>query len=217
MFFLPVSIILIILFILLLPFLLFLLQLGIISIAFSNLGLSTGTGILFFLLCLIGSGINIPVYRRYVGDSGAFPPYVARMLGFPAGISEQIIAINVGGAILPVLLSLYLLRFVPFNIFLISTLIVTVVTYVIARPVKGIGITMPALIPPLVSALVAFLLFRENPAPLAYSAGVIGTLIGADILHLHHLQRMGRGVMSIGGAGVFDGIFLVGIISALLT
>jgi len=217
MFFLPVSIILIILFILLLPFLLLLLQLGIISIAFSNLGLSTGTGILFFLLCLIGSGINIPVYRRYVEDSGAFPPYVARMLGFPAGISEQIIAINVGGAILPVLLSLYLLRFVPFNIFLISTLIVTVVTYVIARPVKGIGITMPALIPPLVSALVAFLLFRENPAPLAYSAGVIGTLIGADILHLHHLQRMGRGVMSIGGAGVFDGIFLVGIISALLT
>ncbi|HDI82329.1 MAG TPA: DUF1614 domain-containing protein [candidate division WOR-3 bacterium] len=217
MFFLPVSIILIILFILLLPFLLFLLQLGIISIAFSNLGLSTGTGILFFILCLIGSGINIPVYRRYVEDSGAFPPYVARMLGFPAGISEQIIAINVGGAILPVLLSLYLLRFVPFNIFLISTLIVTVVTYVIARPVKGIGITMPALIPPVVSALVAILLFRENPAPLAYSAGVIGTLIGADILHLHHLQRMGRGVMSIGGAGVFDGIFLVGIISALLT
>ncbi len=217
MFFLPVSIILIILFILLLPFLLFLLQLGIISIAFSNLGLSTGTGILFFILCLIGSGINIPVYRRYVEDSGEFPPYVARMLGFPAGISEQIIAINVGGAILPVLLSLYLLRFVPFNIFLISTLIVTVVTYVIARPVKGIGITMPALIPPVVSALVAFFLFRGNPAPLAYSAGVIGTLIGADILHLHHLQRMGRGVMSIGGAGVFDGIFLVGIISALLT
>ena len=218
MFFLPVSIIIIIIFILLLPFLLFLLHLGIISIAFSNLGLSTGTGILFYVLCLIGSGINIPIYRRYIEEgTGAFPPYVARMPGFPAGISEQIIAINVGGAILPILLSLYLLRFVPFNIFLISTLIVAVVTYVIARPVKGIGITMPALIPPVVSALVAFFLFRENPAPLAYSSGVIGTLIGADILHLHHLQRMGRGVMSIGGAGVFDGIFLVGIISALLT
>jgi uncharacterized membrane protein len=47
-------------------------------------------------------------------------------------------------------------------------------------------------------------------------AGTMGVLIGADILNLKKAQKYG-GFLSIGGAGVFDGIFLVGIVSALLT
>jgi len=113
-------------------------------------------------------------------------------------------------------LSIYLFRFVPIWRIIVATGVVTAITYFIAKPVKGIGITLPALIPPIFSAIISFLLFSQNPAPLAYISGVLGTLIGADLLHLKDVTKMGVGVMSIGGAGVFDGIFLVGIIAVLL-
>ena len=42
-------------------------------------------------------------------------------------------------------------------------------------------------------------------------------LFGADFLNIPRVLRQGEGaVLSIGGAGVFDGIFLIGVISALL-
>jgi uncharacterized membrane protein len=100
---------------------------------------------------------------------------------------------------------------------LIATAIVTVVTWRLSRPVPGAGIALPAFIPPIVSALAALILVGRGSAPTAYIAGVWGTLIGADLLNLRTIERMGRGVMSIGGAGVFDGIFLVGVFSVLLS
>jgi uncharacterized membrane protein len=53
-------------------------------------------------------------------------------------------------------------------------------------------------------------------APVAYLAGALGTLIGADLLNLHRLTSLGAGVASIGGAVTFDGIFLTSIIAVLL-
>ncbi|MCH7552064.1 DUF1614 domain-containing protein, partial [Patescibacteria group bacterium] len=44
----------------------------------------------------------------------------------------------------------------------------------------------------------------------------LGVLIGADLLRLPKVMKGEVGIMSIGGAGVFDGIFLVGIVAALL-
>jgi uncharacterized membrane protein len=41
--------------------------------------------------------------------------------------------------------------------------------------------------------------------------------MGADLLHLTEIQRMSPGVLSIGGAGVFDGIALCGLFALLLT
>jgi uncharacterized membrane protein len=56
-----------------------------------------------------------------------------------------------------------------------------------------------------------------NLAPaLAYISGVIGVLLGADLLNLRKVTKLGAPMMSIGGAGTFDGIFLTGIISVLL-
>ncbi len=62
--------------------------------------------------------------------------------------------------------------------------------------------------------LVPFFIFIL-PA-VAYISGVMGILIGADLLRLHQLKKFGISFLSIGGAGVFDGIFIVGIISVLL-
>jgi uncharacterized membrane protein len=44
----------------------------------------------------------------------------------------------------------------------------------------------------------------------------MGTLIGADLLNLGNIAKLGAPVASIGGAGTFDGIFLTGILAVLL-
>ena len=70
--------------------------------------------------------------------------------------------------------------------------------------------------PVVVTAIVAMILSREDSAPLAYIAGSLGTLIGADLTNLDKVRGLGAPVASIGGAGTFDGIFLTGILAVLL-
>ena len=53
-------------------------------------------------------------------------------------------------------------------------------------------------------------------APVAFVAGVAGPLIGADLLNLRRISGLSIGVLSIGGAGTFDGIVLSGVLAALL-
>jgi uncharacterized membrane protein len=60
------------------------------------------------------------------------------------------------------------------------------------------------------------LLSREFAPQLAYIAGSMGTLIGADLTNLHKVAGLGAPIASIGGAGTFDGIFLTGILAVLL-
>jgi uncharacterized membrane protein len=76
---------------------------------------------------------------------------------------------------------------------------------------------MPAFIPPLVAAATAIILAPHHAPSVAYIAGVWGTLIGADIMNIPNFPGLGAQVISIGGAGIYDGIFLVGIIAALLS
>jgi uncharacterized membrane protein len=58
--------------------------------------------------------------------------------------------------------------------------------------------------------------WQRNAPPLAYIAGGLGTLIGADLTNLDKVRGLGAPVASIGGAGTFDGIFLTGILAVLL-
>ena len=128
-----------------------------------------------------------------------------------------IIAVNVGGAVIPGLLSLYLLaRNRLWGLGLIAIVAVTVVCHILAKPVPGLGIALPVFVPPASAAIVALLLSRRYAAPLAYIGGSLGILIGADLLNLGKVQGLGAPVASIGGAGTFDGIFLTGILAVLL-
>jgi uncharacterized membrane protein len=128
-----------------------------------------------------------------------------------------VIAVNVGGAVIPTLMSLYLLTSRGLWVSgLIATAVVAVVLHWLANPVPGIGIAVPIFLPALVTAVAALLLSRENAAPLAYIAGSLGTLIGADLTNLGQVRGLGAPVASIGGAGTFDGIFLTGILAVLL-
>jgi uncharacterized membrane protein len=82
--------------------------------------------------------------------------------------------------------------------------------------VKGVGISTPVFIPPLVAALLAYILPSGAPRVIAYVSGVLGTLIGADLSNLNNIPKLGAPIASIGGAGTFDGVFLTGIIAVLL-
>jgi uncharacterized membrane protein len=71
-------------------------------------------------------------------------------------------------------------------------------------------------IPPLAAAAVALILSWHRAPPVAYVAGSIGTLIGADLWNLGRVAELGAPLVSIGGAGTFDGVFLTGIIAGLI-
>jgi uncharacterized membrane protein len=86
----------------------------------------------------------------------------------------------------------------------------------LAYPVPGLGIALPTFVPAIAAAVAALLLSRQYAAPLAYIAGSLGTLIGADLLNLDTIPSLGAPVASIGGAGTFDGIFLTGILAVLI-
>jgi len=198
-----------------------LLQLGALHYAYTRIGISARAALLLLLGSLIGSYINIPLaeFPAQAVMSGREIDYFGMRYVVPVVVQwpSTILAVNVGGAVIPTVLSLYLLvkneLWVPGAI---ATAIVAVVIHMLAQPVRGVGIAVPVFVPLLVTAVVALLLSRDHAAPLAYIAGSLGTLIGADLLNLGRIQGLGAPVASIGGAGTFDGIFLTGILAVLI-
>ncbi|RXA20536.1 DUF1614 domain-containing protein [Methanosarcina sp. MSH10X1] len=207
---------------------------GVVVSAFTKIGFSIGDALLILVLSLLGSGINIPV-ATLRSDTPAVKDSYIRVFGVVYRVpvrrvtgNETTIAVNVGGAVIPVLISAYLLMKFPSSLLLAGAgvLVVSIITYSVARPIRGIGIATPALVPPLTAALAAILLTSVVQIPdcpvdqcrvvTAYAGGVLGTLIGADLLNLGKIKSLGAPVASIGGAGTFDGIFLSGFIALLL-
>ena len=196
-------------------------ELRIVRYAYERVGVSPRFMLALLLLSFLGSYINIdvaqlPPERIYAPGVIQFfgVPYVIPMVTESPGTT---IAVNVGGAIVPTLLSLYLIvknRF--YGKALVAIGLVTIVVHLLAYPVPGVGIAEPIFVPPLATAIVALAISRERAAPLAYVAGSLGTLIGADLLNLDKVAGLGAPIASIGGAGKFDGIFLNALIAVLL-
>ena len=203
-------------------FLFALIQVGVISLAFEKLGLSPAAALFLVIASLSGSLINIPVYRIARSDSepGLREPVEPSLPGFPRVEypGRVVIAVNLGGCIIPLGISAYLFRQLPLSPLttLTAVMIVTALSYKFSRFIPGVGIGMPLLLAPLVSAATALLLEPVHSAPVAYISGTLGVLIGADLLHLREVGRLKVAVASVGGAGTFDGIFLTGIVAALL-
>ena len=222
MVYLPVSLLLFLLFLLLLPFIWIGLALDVVEVAVAKLGFSPTVALLLFIAVLIGSTINIPLYQ--VESITPIVPdfqelWLRQFWGIPLQKIRQktIIALNVGGGLIPLILAIYeLIRSDTVAIFWV-TLIVTIVTYFSAHIVPGIGIHINALVAPLTAAISAILIAEPLASSVAFAGGILGTLIGADLLHLKEIERMSAGILSIGGAGVFDGIALCGLIALLLT
>jgi uncharacterized membrane protein len=217
----PVGIGLATLFAAILAGLFILLQIGLLSHAYSALGLDPRVVTLVLFGSLIGSYINLPLVR--LPEQRVVSREVVEFFGVPflAPVTVDwpgtILAINVGGAVIPIFLSLYLLmRYQLWGPGLVATAIVAFVVHQMAKPVPGLGISVPTFAPPILAAIVALLLSRRFAAPIAYIGGCLGVLIGADLMNLGLLRSLGAPVASIGGAGTFDGVFLTGVIAVLL-
>jgi uncharacterized membrane protein len=123
------------LFFLILPLLFLLVFFNLAAISFARLGLSPEAAIAFFLASVAGSVINIPVSReRVVVRRPANLPFF--LFYYPPAVEERVICINVGGALLPAALSLYLLATVsPLLPAVLATLAVALLAKAMARPV----------------------------------------------------------------------------------
>jgi uncharacterized membrane protein len=209
------------LFVLALAFLVGLIQVGLVNIAFDKLGLSSGSAYLLLMATLAGSMINLPLFSLNADLRDArMPPRPGQWPGFrlPPFTGKTVVAVNVGGALVPVAFSLYLIAHAALNPMHVATAVLAVaaIAHLISRPVPGLGIGMPMLIAPIAAAVFATLIDPPQRAALAYIGGTLGVLIGADLLRLKDVRRLGAPVASIGGGGTFDGVFVTGLIAVLL-
>ncbi len=214
---------------------------GFLAAAFSTLGVHplVGFGLSVFMLLAslalspvnvvvreIGSGVVRVEYRTdYVYFFGVPVPVVSRVV-----VEDRVfLAVNLGGAVVPVVASSGMLALVAGSHswalprILAATMATAMVVYAVARPLPGVGIVVPSLLPPLTAALATVTLLGPTPLvlPGSYVAGTLGSLLGADVFKLAKnldllTQRLGARLISIGGAGVFDGVYLSGLVALLI-
>jgi len=201
--------------------LIILIQLRILRYAYMRLGVGPGAALFLLFGSLIGSYFNIPitVLPGLPVRSGQIVEFFGMRYVVPMVVSwpGTVLAVNVGGAVIPTLMSTYLV--IRYQLWLkatLATVAIALVIHAMATPVPGIGIAVPVFAPVVATAILAFILSREYAPPLAYIGGSMGTLIGADLLNLDKISGIGAPIASIGGAGTFDGIFLTGILAVLL-
>lgn len=205
-----------------------LVELRVLAYAYRKIGVQPRYVFAVMLLTLFGSAVDIPLYSFASPQVVRIPSADPTHASINAPINPvtraarahrrgTVVAVNVGGALIPALISLYIfLRFGMHARMLLATAIVALVVHQMARIVPGSGIVVPMLLPPLLAAGAALLLAFRRAPPVAYVAGSMGTLIGADLLNLARVAEIGVPMVSIGGAGTFDGVFLTGIIAGLL-
>ena len=199
-----------------------LVQIGALSIAFDKLGLSQDSAMLLLVTSLFGSLINLPLFtiNAEAPPAGTAPAPLRGLLRHLERefTGKTLIAINAGGGLVPLAFSLYLFvhNHLPAWQVISAIFLVSSLCYAISRPVHGLGIGMPIFVAPVSAALIAVTLNPAFSAPLAYICGTTGVLIGADLLRLKDIRKLGAPMASIGGAGTFDGIFITGLVAVLL-
>ncbi len=230
---LPIAIVLLLL-IVAVPIIIIYLFLKLTEAAFEQVGFDHWLASLAVFGSIIGSLIDIPLH---IGTISYYPGWYISIAstfnqGFPTEFHPFYLAINMGGAIIPIIISidLILVRGVSALKAAAGILIVAIITYFLAMPVPGEGIVLPFWVSPTIAAVCGLVLSGgyNGAPPLAFISGSMGTLLGADILNLltpgviPALSPVGLHVtrpltLSIGGAGVFDGIFLTGILAVLFS
>jgi uncharacterized membrane protein len=195
-------------------------------IALSKLEISSDIGIAIAFCIILGSLINIPLKR--VKTVSKIPIDLRQLYGLNRFFTRRIlqknemtIAVNFGGCVVPLALALHqLTHLFTAEIILMPILVIiinVIICYRLSEVKAGVGILLPAFVPGIIAALCALILSPENPSSVAFCAGILGPLIGADILRLKHIIALGSGSASIGGAGIFDGIVISGFVALLLS
>ncbi len=201
-------------FFILIPILILYLTYLFLTKAFRYMGFSSFEALLIVFVSII-SGFDLFIYGVNLSNIHLFEYNTWR------------VGINFGGALIPIILSIYLIirKKIHIKKVVLGILVVTVITFLVTQPVpsKGIVSYYPYFLLPAISASISsiFLLWKDfkKAAPLAYISGSLGVLVGADFLHLpellsHQNYQVTNAV--IGGANVFDMIFITGILAVIL-
>jgi uncharacterized membrane protein len=194
------------------------------EIAFQRLGFTRMQVVLILAATFVGAWVNIPLRRIRSRkplielEEVEFFWVTYRIPRISTREVTTLLAVNLGGAVIPTLVSIYLLSTHPQVLLyaLPAILSTSIMVHLVARKVPGLGIATPAFLPPLVAAASAYLFAPGMYSVVAYVSGTLGTLIGADLTNLPGIGDLGAPVASIGGAGTFDGVFLSGLIAVLL-
>jgi uncharacterized membrane protein len=194
--------------------------------ALYKLEIPADIGLSIVFCILLGSLIDIPL-KRVKNISKVpidFPPLYSVSRWLPRQIvkqSEMIIAVNVGGCVVPLAIALYqLVRLYNTGILLMAIIAIilnVIICYRLSEIKPGVGILLPVFFPGIIAAVSGLILAPENPSAVAFCAGILGPLIGADLLRLKQIITLGSRSASIGGAGTFDGIVISGFIALLLS
>ena len=195
-------------------------QFGLLAVAFEKLDLSAESAYLLFITILTGSLVNLPLFsmKSERPNIEELPPQLRELYRNMPFTGKTVVMANVGGCVVPAAFCLYLLAHHPLNIFYVTLAVAAVaaLSFKTTRRVPGVGMGMPILLAPLLAALLSVALDPANAAPMAFISGTLGVLIGADLMNLREIPKMGAPFASIGGAGSFDGIFISGIVAVLL-
>lgn len=144
---------------------------------------------------------------------------------------SSLLAIDLGGALIPLVLSIYLIRLKKLNLVALSVIvfIISVLTYITTefRPSLGVVSEFPFFLFPSFCALgLTLIIYRDNitsAVPFAYASTTLGVLIGADIVRIPQVligleqarvdMDLPIAAGSIGGAGGLDLVFLSGLLA----
>ncbi|WP_054843084.1 DUF1614 domain-containing protein [Vulcanisaeta souniana] len=218
---LPMSILLFIGLLVISPLLLF------IFLVLVSIGIQPLLALTLTLGSLLTSYVNI-----MIAEVTYYMPFTDLIKFFPIPIIIQrvdklFLEVNVGGAVIPIVISIYLITeyltksIVVIVAFAASLAISSLIIWQSSRIIPNIGITLPTSLPVLLTlifTLIATTLLHANPLAFSYSLGSLSTLLGADILNVggRVIRTMRGGYVSIGGAGVFDGIYITSLMSLIL-
>jgi uncharacterized membrane protein len=156
-------------------------------------------------------------------DSSAFGDYGQSNL---SPVWDTTIAINLGGAVIPIAVSLYMLYQAILitgtsQIFSVCVAIILVasITYMSTRYLPGSGIQVSLIIPALTALLAGLMLSGGTglaAAVTAFVSGIAGTLLGGNIAQIFRIKDLDVPTVSIGGAGTFGAVFICCILPALI-
>ncbi|MGI5838239.1 MAG: DUF1614 domain-containing protein [bacterium] len=135
--------------------------------------------------------------------------------------SEPVVSVNIGGAVIPLILAGYL--YVKAGTTkertraIIAPLVVGAAIYALGRLMPAEPETMfidPLYVYGIVAGVIAYLMGRSRRA--AFIAGLVGVIL-SDIFHLVEITvRRMPGTVNIGGAGAFDAVIIAGILAVVL-
>jgi len=220
-------------------FLFIFLPVSLVADAFSKLGLTPAQGVLMLIAILLGRMINIPVHTSerlvvvtrprsmsFGMDEGGRPVRIEEEA--ESELKKQVFALNVGGFVMPLLLSVtFIIRqhmifqaggVYPWIGFVL--LMVAAGCYAMSKPDPFTGMRIPLVLPALITFLCVYFIVPPEYRPVAaYVAGTMGAVLGGNVIPLlvpRFRNRVGTQMVSIGGPGTFGGVFVAGILSVLL-